>query len=366
MRPGTLYVCASPIGNLADVSFRLLSVLRGAGHILAEDTRRTRRLLAAYGLAGRVVSCHEHNEERRAAQVLRWLEAGEVVALLTDAGTPGIADPGARLVRRVADAGWPVVPVPGPSAALAALSVAGIPSSRVLFEGFLPRDRERRRARMASWTAWEGAIVFFEAPHRLHDTLRDLLAVLPGAYLVIARELTKRHEEIRRGPVAELVPRLLNETPRGEYTLVLAADDPASPEPRAPGGPGSLAASPHDAAGADGGPAKASPAISNPPAPASDGPRAGAKVPPDAGRLAAEVAARVAAGAQPSAAAREVARRYGLARSLVYRAYLTAGAAGTGVSGGPPAEVGDPARPRTVKPKGNPPEGAGRSEEARP
>ncbi|QIA26157.1 16S rRNA (cytidine(1402)-2'-O)-methyltransferase [Thermaerobacter sp. PB12/4term] len=382
VRPGTLYVCASPIGNLGDVSFRLLEVLRQAGYILAEDTRRTRRLLAAHGLRGRVISCHEHNETQRAGQVLRWLAAGEVVALVTDAGTPGVADPGARLVGRVAAAGWPVVPVPGPSAALAALSVAGIPASRILIEGFLPRERERRRRRIAAWHRWDGAVVFFEAPHRLEAVLEDLQELLPDAYLVVAREMTKQHEEILRGRVAQLVPVLQAAPPRGEYTLVLAPPGVAVlPDRPAPGeGSGTAGAGagpgPDEGAGlhpmttvswTDPGHPREN-RSGNRPVRAAEGPEAwegtgkaaGAgvvspgddrpatgsvpevpvppagpeeswereAVPPDPGRLAVEVAQRVAAGLAPSAAAREVARRYGLSRSRVYRAYLDA--AGTG------------------------------------
>ncbi|EKP94738.1 16S rRNA (cytidine(1402)-2'-O)-methyltransferase [Thermaerobacter subterraneus] len=394
VRPGTLYVCASPIGNLGDVTLRLLEVLRQAGYILAEDTRRTRRLLSAHGLRGRVISCHEHNETQRAGQVLRWLAAGEVVALVTDAGTPGLADPGARLVGRVAAAGWPVVPVPGPSAALAALSVAGIPASRILIEGFLPRERERRRQRIAAWHRWDGVVVFFEAPHRLAAVLEDLQELLPDAYLVVAREMTKRHEEILRGRVARLAPVLQAAPPRGEYTLVLAPPGVAVPPDRPAPGEGA------GTAGAGGGPGPDEeaglhprPALSwtdpghlrenrsgNRPVRAVEGPEgwegtgkaAGAgvaspsdgrpagddrpatgsvpeepvplagpeepwqqeAVPPDPGRLAVEVAQRVAAGLAPSAAAREVARRYGLSRSRVYRAYLDAAG-----SGRPPSDT---------------------------
>ena len=230
IRPGTLYVCASPIGNLGDVTLRLLQLLRRADRILAEDTRRTRRLLAAFGLDGRVISCHEHNEEHRAGEVVAWLRRGEVVALLTDAGTPGLADPGPRLVSAVAAAGLPVSPLPGPSAALAALSVAGVRGQRCLVEGFLPREPVRRRERVATWRGWPGPVVFFEAPHRLADTLRDVADLFPGGYLVVARELTKQHEEIERGPAVEVARRALARPPRGEYTLVLwpSPDGPAA------------------------------------------------------------------------------------------------------------------------------------------
>lgn len=221
IQPGTLYVCAGPIGNLGDVTLRVLQVLSRADYILAEDTRRTRQLLASFGLSGRVVSCHEHNEARRAKEVIGWLRDSRVVALLSDAGTPSVSDPGAQLVAAVAAAGLAVSPLPGPSAAVAALSVAGLRGERWLFEGFLPRQRQRRRQRLMEWQQWPGAIVFFEAPHRLAATLDDLVELHPSAFLVVARELTKRHEEIVRGPAAEVAAELAPRTPRGEYTLVL-------------------------------------------------------------------------------------------------------------------------------------------------
>ncbi|HEY8551844.1 MAG TPA: 16S rRNA (cytidine(1402)-2'-O)-methyltransferase [Thermaerobacter sp.] len=319
IRPGTLYVCATPIGNLGDVTLRLLALLRRADRVLAEDTRRTRQLLAAYGIRTRIVSCHEHNEATRSEQVIRWLADGEVVALLTDAGTPGVADPGARLVARVTAAGRPVVPLPGPSAALAAFSAAGIPATRILIEGFLPRDAERRRERMRGWRGWDGAVIVYEAPHRLRATLADLLELLPDAHLVVARELTKRYEEIRRGPVARLVPDLLEEEPRGEYTLVVAPTGLADGPGRGP----SVADPRHrDAlapteAGASRGPA-------SPPAGVGLERQPTPMPPPE--QLAGEVAAEVAAGTSPSAAARKVARRHGLRRSVVYRAFLDHGA----------------------------------------
>ena len=144
-----------------------------------------------------------------------------MVALLTDAGTPSVSDPGAQLVAAVAAAGLPVSPLPGPSAVIATLSVAGLRGDRWLFEGFLPRQQQRRRQRLMEWQQWPGAIVFFEAPHRLAATAQDLVELFPSGYLVVARELTKRHEEILRGPIAEVVAQVAAKPPRGEYTLVL-------------------------------------------------------------------------------------------------------------------------------------------------
>ncbi|HEY8393721.1 MAG TPA: 16S rRNA (cytidine(1402)-2'-O)-methyltransferase [Thermaerobacter sp.] len=328
--PGTLYVGGGPIGNLGDVSLRLLQVLARADRVLAEDTRHSRRLLERFGITPRLVSCHEHNEERRAAEVTRWLRDGEVVVLLTDAGTPGVADPGARVVAAVAAAGLPVSPVPGPSAAIAALSVAGFGADRYLFEGFLPRDPERRRARVAAWRAWPGPVVFFEAPHRLAETLADLASLLPDASLVVARELTKRFEEIRRGRVADLVAELTARPARGEYTLVLMP-------PRAAGGAGNgpvvrrtgdlTGAVPAGAVGRgepageweapelEGGDA-ARPG-QEPGGPGGEAGEAG----PSRQLLLAEIELLVRHGFPASEAIRRVARGHGLRRADVYRLY---------------------------------------------
>ncbi|PZN12919.1 MAG: 16S rRNA (cytidine(1402)-2'-O)-methyltransferase [Bacillota bacterium] len=337
--PGTLYVCGGPIGNMGDASLRLLQVLVHADRVLAEDTRHSRRLLERFGIAARLVSCHEHNEERRAAEVIRWLRAGEVVALLTDAGTPGVADPGARIVAAVAGAGLPVSPVPGPSAAMAALSVSGFGADRYLFEGFLPRDPERRRARIASWRAWPGPVVFFEAPHRLGETLGDLARLIPDGRLVLARELTKRFEEIRYGRVADLVAEVSARPARGEYTLVLLPPRAlkAHAAGGAPGGEVAAGAPPIDdgtvggAPGADGLTSEEVPvleggegeALGEEPAAAATeaGPREATAPVPSRELLVAEIDLLVRHGLPASEAIRRVARGHGLRRADVYRLY---------------------------------------------
>lgn len=336
--PGTLYVCGGPIGNMGDASLRLLQVLARADRVLAEDTRHSRRLLERFGIAARLVSCHEHNEERRAAEVIRWLRAGEVVALLTDAGTPGVADPGARVVAAVAGAGLPVSPVPGPSAAVAALSVSGFGADRYLFEGFLPRDPERRRARIASWRTWPGPVVFFEAPHRLAETLADLARLIPGGRLVVARELTKRFEEIRHGRVADLVAEVSARPARGEYTLVLlpphaargaagatvAVGTPAGGGGAEGGAPGAGGPPPEEVPVLDGG-APEDPGEEPGAAPGEAAPGEATAPAPSRELLVAEIDLLVRHGLPASEAIRRVARGHGLRRADVYRLYHRGG-----------------------------------------
>jgi len=222
MSSGTLYLVATPIGNLEDLTFRARRILAEVDLIACEDTRRTRRLLTHYGITTPTVSFHEHNEEARAAQLVRRLRQGANVALVSDAGTPAISDPGYRLIRATASAGLPVVPVPGASAALAALTVSALPTDRFTFLGFLPRrPGERRRAleavRPLPWT-----LVFYEAPHRVAAALQDVAAVLGNRRLALARELTKKFEEVFRGTVAEALAHLRSHPPRGEFTIVVA------------------------------------------------------------------------------------------------------------------------------------------------
>jgi 16S rRNA (cytidine1402-2'-O)-methyltransferase len=229
---GTLYVVATPIGNLEDITLRALRVLRESTVIAAEDTRRTRTLLARHGITTPVVSYFEHNKLRRGPELCGRLEAGEDVALVTDAGTPGISDPGFHLVRLARHAGLPVVPVPGPSAVTAALSAAGIPGDRFAFEGFLPVKRGRRLARLRALQALGRPVVLYESPHRVAATLEALAEVFGDAEVVLARELTKQFEEFRRGTAAELAARIRREGARGEITLMV---NPAV-SPEAPGG----------------------------------------------------------------------------------------------------------------------------------
>ncbi|HVN47041.1 MAG TPA: 16S rRNA (cytidine(1402)-2'-O)-methyltransferase [Steroidobacteraceae bacterium] len=221
---GRLQVIATPIGNLADLSERARQALAAADVIAAEDTRHTAALLKANGLSKSMVSLHEHNESSRVAALLARLAAGEQVALVSDAGTPLLSDPGYELVRAAAAAGFEVSVIPGPSAITAALAVAGLPTDRFCFEGFLSARGNERRAALAALAAEPRTLVFFEAPHRIAATLADMVAVLGGEReAVIARELTKAHETIYRGTLAELAARAQGESnfARGEITLVV-------------------------------------------------------------------------------------------------------------------------------------------------
>ena len=218
--PGTLYVVATPIGNLADLGERAKAVLREVDVVAAEDTRHTRRLLDRHGIRARLVSLHEHNERRAAPGILDRLRAGASFALVSDAGTPLVSDPGYVLVRAAADAAIPMVPIPGPSAFLCALSVSGLPVERFAFEGFLPAAPGARAARLEALAGDPRTLVFHEAPHRVVATLSAMRAAFGGERrVVIARELTKRHESILRTTLDEVQSEI--GTPRGEYVLVV-------------------------------------------------------------------------------------------------------------------------------------------------
>jgi len=215
-----LAVCATPIGNLDDVTLRVLAELGQADVVLAEDTRHTRLLLERHGLEARLLSFHEHNEEERIAAIVPRLEAGERIALVSDAGLPGLSDPGLRLVRAARDAGLEVTVFPGASAVTTALVTSGLGDGRFLFVGFLPR---RARALAALWEAlrwWDGAVVAFESPRRLPATLHSLAAAEPERRVAVCRELSKRFEEVVVGSATELAERF-TEPPKGEVTLVL-------------------------------------------------------------------------------------------------------------------------------------------------
>lgn len=227
---GTLYVVATPIGNLGDVTFRALEVLRAVPLIAAEDTRLTRRLLDHHWIPTAVLSYHAHSGPGRTAALLEHLRGGRDVALVTDAGTPGVSDPGDDLVGAWASEGGTVVPIPGASAVLAAVAGSGIAGPRWGFEGFLPRTGRDRRERLARIAADDRATVVFEAPTRLRATLVDLEASCgPLRLAAVCRELTKLHEQIRRGSLADLVAEVGNGTipARGEVTIVVAGRDPA-------------------------------------------------------------------------------------------------------------------------------------------
>lgn len=217
---GTLFVVATPIGNLGDITLRALEVLKAAPVVAAEDTRRTRQLLTHFGLRARLISYHAHNRRARTGQVLEALSRGDV-ALVTDAGTPVISDPGQELVRAAAGAGHRIVPVPGPSALAAALSVAGLDAATVHFLGFLPRRTSERRRTLERAAAWPGVMVLFEAPHRLVATLTDLHAVAGDRAVAVCGDLTKFYEAIFRGTLAEARAHFQAGVPRGEFTLVV-------------------------------------------------------------------------------------------------------------------------------------------------
>jgi len=232
---GTLQVVATPIGNLADLSPRAREALAAADVIAAEDTRRTLQLLNSVGISRPLVSLYEHNESQRVPQLLSRLAAGERVVLVSDAGTPLLSDPGFELVRAAADAGFAVHTIPGPSAITAALAAAGLPAQRFCFEGFLPARAGERRAALAALAHEERTLVFFEAPHRIAATLADMAAEFGTAReAVVARELTKTHESLYRGTLAQLIALAQADEnfARGELTLVVrgaaAAAEPAT------------------------------------------------------------------------------------------------------------------------------------------
>ncbi len=215
-----LAVCATPIGNLEDVTLRVLAELAAADTVLCEDTRHARVLLDRHGIRARLLSYHEHNEAQRTAELLPRLEAGETIALVSDAGLPGVSDPGARLVRAALDAGVNVTVLPGPSAVETALVASGLVADQYRFLGFLPRGEKRLAAVWDELRGWPWPAVAFESPQRLPATLRSLTAADPRRALAVCRELTKRFEEVARGTAAELAERF-GVPPKGEVTLVL-------------------------------------------------------------------------------------------------------------------------------------------------
>jgi len=219
---GILYVVATPIGNLEDITLRAIRILKEVDVIAAEDTRRTRALLSHLGVSKLLVSYYDAVEGRRVPRLITRLERGERIALVTDAGTPGLSDPGHKLVTAASRAGIPVVPVPGASAVTAALAVAGLSCDRFAFEGFLPARGAARTRRLKALSTDPRTLVFFEAPHRLGRTLDQLHTALGDRQAVMARELTKRYEEIRRGTLAGLCDAARDERVRGEVTLVVA------------------------------------------------------------------------------------------------------------------------------------------------
>jgi 16S rRNA (cytidine1402-2'-O)-methyltransferase len=225
---GCLYLIATPIGNLEDISLRAIRLMKEADVIACEDTRETRKLLTRYDIHTRLESYHEHNELTRAPELVIVLEQGAKVALVSDAGTPLVSDPGHRLVALCLRHGIPVVPVPGASALIAALAASGMPTEQFLFAGFLPSRPSERRKSMRSLAAIPSTLVFYEAPHRILEMLEDALGILGNRSCVVAREVTKLHEEFRRGRVAELIASFRKAPPRGEITVIFGPADEES------------------------------------------------------------------------------------------------------------------------------------------
>lgn len=228
---GTLFVVATPLGNLEDITQRALRVLKEVQLIAAEDTRHSRRLLQHFGIATPLTSYYDEVETRKAPALVQELLAGKSIALISDAGTPGISDPGYHLVRAAVEAGVPVVPIPGPSAVATALSICGLPTDRFVFEGFLPPKASRRRKRLAELAADSRTLVFYEAPHRISATLADLREVLGNRPACVLREATKMFESIVRGSLDELIA-VGGTLERGEVTLVVGGAEES--ETRAP------------------------------------------------------------------------------------------------------------------------------------
>jgi 16S rRNA (cytidine1402-2'-O)-methyltransferase len=225
---GTLYVVATPIGNLEDITLRALRILREVDRIACEDTRQTRKLLDRHGISKPLVSYHEHNEQARAEELLRDLEAGRNIALVSDAGTPLIADPGYRLVVQARTQGVTVSPIPGASALISALSASGLPTDSFFFGGFLPAKKSQRRKTLEELKSYPATLVFYEAPHRIVEALTDIAEVLGARPVTLGRELTKIHEEFLIGEASYLL-QALAERPalKGEITLMIGKGDPA-------------------------------------------------------------------------------------------------------------------------------------------
>ena len=220
-KPGSLYLCATPIGNLEDVTLRALRIMREVSLIAAEDTRHTRKLLSRYDIHTPLTSYHEHNKREKGPKLVAQLKEGKDIALVSDAGTPGISDPGQELVLLAVEEGLTVIPVPGASAVIAALTSSGLSTGRFAFEGFLPRVRKERNKVLNQIVAEERTFVFYESPQRIMKTLQEILAFAGDRNIVVARELTKVHEEILRGQISQIIEHFRGHSPKGEFTVVL-------------------------------------------------------------------------------------------------------------------------------------------------
>lgn len=227
--PGTLYLVGTPIGNLEDITFRALRILKSADAIAAEDTRHTGKLLQHFQITTPQISYHDHNTQQRIPQLIRLLKAGETLALVSDAGMPGISDPGYELVCACVDNQLTVVPIPGPSAVVTAIAAAGLPSDRFVFEGFLPVKGKVRKARIEALQTEPRTVMLYESPHRLIKTLTDLGNVLSlDRQVTLARELTKRYEEFWRGSIGEALEHYKTVAPKGEFTVAIAPSPPST------------------------------------------------------------------------------------------------------------------------------------------
>ncbi len=230
-KPGTLYIVATPIGNLEDMTFRAVRILQAVDMIAAEDTRHTGRLLQHFQVKTPQISYHEHNSNSRIPELLEHLQYGKAIALVSDAGMPGISDPGYELIKACIDNGITVVPIPGASAVITALSAAGLPTDRFIFDGFLSAKSQQRKQYLESLQGESRTLVFYESPHRLRDTLADLGEVLGSdRSIVIARELTKLYEEFWRGTIEAAISEYQKREPQGEYTLLVAGNPPSKPQ----------------------------------------------------------------------------------------------------------------------------------------
>lgn len=234
---GTLYLCPTPIGNLEDITLRALKILKEVDYIAAEDTRVTVKLLNHYNIKTPLISYHEHNKKSQGPKLIALLKEGKDIALVTDAGTPGISDPGEDLVRDAIEAGINIVPLPGAVAAVCALVASGLSTKQFVFEGFLPKKSQERTKRLLELASDERTIVFYEAPHRIAKTLKALKDTLGNRRAVIAREMTKIHEEFIRGPLEELIQRFEEIKPKGEMVIVVEG---AKADSNAPDGQGAV------------------------------------------------------------------------------------------------------------------------------
>lgn len=229
---GLLYIVATPIGNLEDMTLRAIRILKEVDVIAAEDTRQSRKLLAHFDISTRLVSYHEHNKEDSGKELLRFLQMGKRIALISDAGMPGISDPGYELVQVASEARVPVIPVPGANAALSALVVSGLPTQPFVFLGFLPKNKKSLQSTLQAYEGRNETLVLYEAPHRLVKTLTQLHAVLGNRRIALARELTKKYEEVFRGTLEQALEQVEQHPPRGEYVVVVEGTEKLAEQSR--------------------------------------------------------------------------------------------------------------------------------------